>query len=198
SGVLICFSINAPIILISTSLRMRSTANDSLSPGRRGSHCHPESESGEARVPSRCTAAGGAALVGVIEPRPAARDVVSRVAVLLPGAAVGGRTGVAVMPDVLRPLPDVAMHVEKSERVGDIIIADGNRTLAGRTFRPALVRPVPVVIDHIRRDGFADVKRGRRARATGVFPLGFGRQPVCLPCFLRQPGAKFSRVLPGD
>src|SRR5262245_2623896 len=83
-----------------------------------------------------------------------------------PGATVAGRTVVAIVPAVLDPLPDVAMHVEQPPGIG-AIAAD----LAGPAKVVAVVRVV-------RRDLVAPRVARPGASPAGVFPFRLGQQAV--------------------
>jgi hypothetical protein len=53
-----------------------------------------------------------------------------------------------------------------------------------------------VIVGLIGRDRFAKVKRRRRSRTAGVFPLGFGWETVRLIVLFLQPFAKLLAILP--
>src|SRR5690606_28457849 len=96
-----------------------------------------------------------------------------------PGATIGGRAGVIGMPTIFYPLPHIAVHIVKAERVGFIT----------RHRRGAAIFSLPR-ITHTRaatveaRHGAGEIVAPRifrtAAGACGVFPLRFTGQAVAL------------------
>src|SRR5262245_12124743 len=109
-------------------------------------HHHAKPEIAEFERRGNSVARAGAALSRVAVPRAAANyfDVV--VLLFLPPSSILRRLGVAIVPGVETPFPDVAVHVVKSEGVRRPQTADRDRLLARGGFLSRGVRRLTVII----------------------------------------------------
>ena len=138
-----------------------------------------------------------AAVAGVADPGAAAQQLlfVSSRTGNKPGLVIARGEVVTVMPVVLAPLPDIAVHVVQAPAIGR---QAGH--LAGLLAIGALgavcIYKITVVVGQFRRQRGAKVKRRAAAGTAGVFPLGLAWQPVKLARALAQAAAELLRVVP--
>src|SRR5437763_9024683 len=114
-----------------------------------------------------------------------------------PGGAVGGRTGISLVPAIRRRDGDIAQHVEKPKlvwleradrrRVGKTVAAwHGDKVDLCETVLRRLVGDILVLayLSGCR----APIKRRRGAGARRVFPFRLARQPVGFSGLPLEPG----------
>src|SRR3984893_12772695 len=185
---------------------------------------HPEAD---AALPARevggnVVAVGRAADGRVVRPRAAAQDPLAVGRSREVGAAVhrdicivGTRPGQAI-------LPNIAVHVVEAKPVG--WKCPRGRRFASKNPSGALTvgaRFILLIVIDVRGDALAvafatypaagstivrelggdgrpEMKGSPRARAAGIFPLGFARQPIGPPGDRREAQAKFCRLVPSD
>src|SRR5947209_10094809 len=142
------------------------------------------------------TAAGRAQVRGKAVPRAAAQNAKRRVTAG-PGRSVRGRPRVALVPRVLYPSRDIALHVVKAEPVRRKR-TDRNRLLAIFAFAIATLRiEAGLEICLVGTNRVANREWRGRSAAGPVFPFGFRQQAVSLSGGARQPYYVFHRIVPG-
>src|SRR6185295_6741688 len=135
-------------------------------------------------------------------PGAAAQDTLCAIAAG-PSGSVRGRAGVTRIPAVLGPLPGIAEHVVESEAVGRVAARRRGEVVAVGAF--VLLAEAPgletaLVADVGEAAGlhrvFAPEAGSDAARARGVFPFRFARQPVAFAGSLRHPLRVSARIVP--
>ena len=89
-----------------------------------------------------------------------------------PGAAVRGRADIVFVPAIRRPLPGIAQHAVKPERIG----RESCRHRRARWLSQWLPQPLQLAL--LAADSVAPPARRRGAGARGIFPFRFARQAI--------------------
>src|SRR5262245_47247693 len=140
----------------------------------------------------------GAKLGNIAVPGSAADDT-ARAVTVGPGFPVSGRLVIGLVPAILNPFPDIAMHVEQPELVG---FEGAGRRRDGVTIAAIRPRPAAILLLGGRIGAIAEFaqriaivaeaeswsKRIAHGGARCVFPFSLAGQAIFLARFLRQPG----------
>lgn len=147
-------------------------------------------------IGTAAAASGRAREDWIVAPGPAAHHP-EYVSTRFPDRTIRGRTVVVVVPSILAPFPDVAVHLVQPEGVG--------RECAHRHGLPsvfalgrAVVGGVAVEVGLVSGDARVEVERRAGARPAGVFPFRLAGQPIGPPRLFAQPGAVGFGIVPGD
>ena len=136
---------------------------------------HPEAERDVACLSGLAHAVGGAKLQRSARQRAASNDAPGLVAAIDPWRAIVGCSLIGFVHTVLDPLPHIAVHVVETEGIG-FERADGR-------FLSAVPRPAAALAIGVAGTDFLAPRVGVvAAGARGIFPLGFGEQPIRFAC----------------
>jgi hypothetical protein len=113
-----------------------------------------------------------------------------------PGATIRRGSFVIVMPVILTPFQNVAVHVAEAKGIGYVELIYRGRSFAVFAFGSVCIGVVAVVVGDFGGEGLAEMKGCGSACSAGVFPFGFGGEAVGATCLAGDAGTKFHGVVP--